>query len=40
MKSPKETAASVHHLRRSSERIARAMNVPSTYVSEHRVSDR
>jgi hypothetical protein len=35
MKSPKETAASVHHLRRSSEKIARAMSIPSTYVSGH-----
>ena len=35
MKSPKETAASVHHLRRASEKIARAMKFPSAYVSDY-----
>ena len=29
MKRPNETAASVHHFRRSSEKIARAMKIPS-----------
>ena len=35
MKSPKETAASVHHFLRSSEKIASAMRIPSTDVSGH-----
>ena len=35
MKSPNETAASVHHFLRSSEKIARAMKIPSTDVSGH-----
>jgi hypothetical protein len=34
MKSPNETAASVHHFLRSSEKIARAMKIPSTDVAE------
>ena len=35
MKRPNETAASVHHFRRSSEKIASAMRIPSANVSEH-----
>jgi hypothetical protein len=35
MKRPNDTAASVHHFRRSSEKIARAMSVPFKKVSGH-----